>query len=188
VASRIVVKGASGSGKTQVAARLAVDLGVPHVELDALHWGPNWSEPTLDEFRRRVDEATAGSGWVVDGNYDSKLDDLVLGRADLIVWLDPPLRTILVRLWRRTSQRVRDQTELWSGNRETWPDALRGRDSLFVWAIRTHRRLRRELPGAAERLAVDLFRLRTQDDVKRWLEGYTSTTTGRIIGRRRVRS
>jgi adenylate kinase family enzyme len=51
VASRIVVKGASGSGKTQVAARLAVDLGVPHVELDALHWGPNWSEPTLDEFR-----------------------------------------------------------------------------------------------------------------------------------------
>jgi adenylate kinase family enzyme len=185
---RIVVEGASGSGKTVVAARLARHLGVPHVELDALHHGPNWSEPPLEEFRRRVEEATAASGWVVDGNYDSKLGDRVIGRSDLVVWLDPPLRTILVRLWRRTSARIRDRTDLWSGNRESWRNALRGRDSLFLWAIRTHRRLRRELPASARRAEVELIRLRKPDEVERWLDAQTSTTTGRIIGLRRVRS
>jgi adenylate kinase family enzyme len=46
---RIAVIGPSGSGKTRLAGRLAGVLGVAHVELDALHHGPNW------ESRRRVD-------------------------------------------------------------------------------------------------------------------------------------
>ena len=170
---RIVVKGASGSGKTAVAARLAADLGVRRVELDALHHGPNWSEPPLEEFRRRVEEATAASGWVVDGNYDSKLGELVLRRAELVVWLDPPLRTILARLWRRTSGRIRDRTELWSGNRESWRNALRGRYSLFLWAIRTHRRLRRELPERCYRLGVPVLRVRSPVELDELLRRVT---------------
>lgn len=188
MASRIVVKGASGSGKTTVAVALAEALDAPHVELDALHHGPDWSEPPLEEFRQRVTEATAGDRWVVDGNYDSKLGDALLERAELVVWLDPPLRMILARLRRRTAERIRSGTELWAGNRESWRDALIGRESLFVWAIRTHRSLRRELPARCARLGVPLLRLRTPAEADAWLEAQTSTTTGRIIGRRRVRS
>lgn len=40
VPRRIVVKGSSGSGKSTVADELARRLGVPHIELDALHHGP----------------------------------------------------------------------------------------------------------------------------------------------------
>jgi hypothetical protein len=29
-------------------------------------------------------------GWVLDGSYQGKLGDLVLHRADTIVWLDQP--------------------------------------------------------------------------------------------------
>jgi adenylate kinase family enzyme len=170
---RIVVKGASGSGKTVVAARLAAHLGVPHVELDALHHGPNWSEAPLEEFRRRVAEATSTSGWVVDGNYDGKLGDLVLRRAELVVWLDPPLRTILAGLWRRTSARIRERTELWSGNRESWRNALRGRDSLFLWAIRTHWRLRRELPERCHRWGVPIVRVRSSVEIDELLRRVT---------------
>ena len=32
------------SGKTSLARRLAAELNVPHVELDALHHGPNWDQ------------------------------------------------------------------------------------------------------------------------------------------------
>src|SRR2546425_568451 len=69
---RVNVKGTSGSGKSTFAAELARRLDVPYVELDALHHGPNWSEPTDEEFQERVREAMAGApdGWVIDGNYE----------------------------------------------------------------------------------------------------------------------
>ena len=41
---RIVVLGTTGSGKTTVARALAQGLTIPHVELDALRWDPNWTE------------------------------------------------------------------------------------------------------------------------------------------------
>jgi adenylate kinase family enzyme len=39
--TRVVVVGSSCSGKTTFARSLAEIVGSPHVELDALHWGPN---------------------------------------------------------------------------------------------------------------------------------------------------
>src|SRR5919198_3265744 len=104
---KIAVVGTSGSGKTTVARELARRLGVLHVELDALFHGPDWTETPVDEFRRRVAAATGGSGWVVDGNYESKLGDLVLELADTIVWLDVPLHVALSRVTRRTIRRIR---------------------------------------------------------------------------------
>ena len=64
---KIAVIGPSGSGKTTVARQLAEQHGLPHVELDALHWGPNWTECAADEFRARVKRALSEVGWVVDG-------------------------------------------------------------------------------------------------------------------------
>lgn len=168
---KIAVKGASGSGKTTLAAELARRLGVPHVELDAIHHGPNWSEPSAEEFCTRVRAAmdAASHGWVIDGNYERKLDSLVTDAADTVVWLDLPLRTLLRRLWRRTSHRIRDQVELWNGNRETWRGALWGQESLFVWTIRAFFRHRREWPRRFA-LHPGFIRLRTPEEARRWLQ------------------
>ena len=78
-----------------------------YVQLDALHWGPGWSEPTAEEFRARVEEALSAESWVADGAYHGKLGDLVVEKVDLVVWLDPPLATVLRRLGTRTVRRVR---------------------------------------------------------------------------------
>src|SRR5690348_18218982 len=93
---KINVRGTSGAGKSTFAAELATRLGVPHIELDALHHGPNWAQPTAAEFQARVKAAMAAApdGWVIDGNYDSKLGGLVTGAADIVVWLDPPLYVV----------------------------------------------------------------------------------------------
>ena len=105
--------------------------------------------------------------WVVDGDYTGQLGDLVLERADLVVWLDLPLRVTLPRLWSRTRRRMREQTELWGGNRETWRDVLFSRDSLFVYTLRTHRGKRRRYTSSAwpatrcVRLTSPLARSRT---------------------------
>jgi len=169
---RVNVKGTSGSGKTTFAQELARRLGVPFIELDALHWAsPRWQEPTDEDFRTTVGDAIAAApdGWVIDGNYERKLGELVIGQADTIVWLDLPLRLKLRRLWRRTMVRMRGAEELWGGNRESWRDAFWGRNSLFGWMLRTHVRQRREWPGLYGN-DPRFVRLRSAAEARAWLE------------------
>jgi adenylate kinase family enzyme len=165
-----VIGSASGNGKTTLARELARRLDVPFVELDALVHGPNWTETPDDELRARVEPIVAGDAWVIDGTYRGKLGSLVLEHAELVVWLDLPIRVWLPRLLRRTQRRVRGREELWNGNRETWRTAVAGRDSLLVWAIRTHFRRRRVY--AEELRPYPVVRLRTTRAVERFLAAY----------------
>jgi adenylate kinase family enzyme len=135
---RINVVGTTGSGKTTTARQIARRLGLPHVELDALHWDPNWTEAPLDVFRQRIAQALAGDAWVVDGNY-TKARDLIWGRVELVVWLDYSLSVIMRQLARRTIRRTLLREELWNGNRERFREAFFGRDSILWWALTTHR-------------------------------------------------
>lgn len=155
---RVNVVGTSSSGKTTFARALAERLGVPHVELDALHWEPNWTEASGEVMRDRVAAAVGGEAWVVDGNY-SVSRDLVWGRAQAVIWLDYPLRTILRRYLARTRSRLRSQEEIWpgTGNRERWRNHLVGREGLLWWILTTYHRRRREYPvllGQHPELAV----------------------------------
>jgi adenylate kinase family enzyme len=169
---RVNVKGTSGSGKSTFALELAQRLDVPYVELDALHHGPNWSEPTAEEFRARVREAMAAApdGWVIDGNYEAKLGETLVGAADTIVWLDLPLLVKVRRLLRRTHERIRDDVELWGGNKERWLHVLWGWDALFWWMVRGHFRHRRTWP---RRFGGDprFIRLRSAAEAREWLNG-----------------
>ena len=162
---KIAVIGSCCSGKTTFAGRLAHRLGVPHIELDALHHGPNWQEATAEELRAKVDDALAGhDGWVTDGNYMGKLGTSLIDRADTIVWLDLPLRTLLPRIWRRSRGRMRDRVELWNpGNYETW----RGLWILSSYTVRTHHRRRRYWPPWFE--GKDVVRLRSSAEAGAWL-------------------
>lgn len=180
---RIVLKGSSGAGKSTLAAELAPRLSLAHIELDALHHGPNWSAPTGEEFRARVrvamDEAT--NGWVIDGNYDSKLGDLIIEAADTLVWLDLPLHVKFRRLWRRTFDRIVSNAGLWNGNRETWRRAFFSRDSIFIWLVRGHLRHRREWPGTFGR-DPRLVRLRSDSEMRRWLACQIPATSAETAG------
>jgi hypothetical protein len=70
-------------------------------------------------------------------------------------------------MWRRTTSRIRDGTELWAtGNRETWPNFLFKWNGLLLYTLRTHRRRRRDMAALAPRTVV---RLRLPDEVERWL-------------------
>src|SRR3989442_7818361 len=81
--SRIVIVGTTGAGKSTLATRLVDRFGLEFIELDALHWGPNWKAASVDDFRIRTAEATRAEGWVVAGNYPQ-------GRGNLLVPGGPP--------------------------------------------------------------------------------------------------
>jgi adenylate kinase family enzyme len=162
-----VVSSASGNGKTTVGRELARKLGVPFHELDALHHGPNWSEATPDELRTKVEPIVVEAAWVIDGAYRGKLGDLVLERAELVVWLDLPMRVWLPRLVRRTALRILTREELWNGNREALRNALHPRDSVVLYALRGYGQRRRRY--ASDLARFPLVRLRSQSEVDRFL-------------------
>jgi adenylate kinase family enzyme len=169
--SRVVVIGMSGAGKTTLAKAIARRLGVPHVELDALHWGPNWSLPTVEGFREKVSAALAGERWVTDGNY-SAVRDLVWGRAEMLVWLDYSLPVVMAQLTRRTLKRCLTREALWNGNRERLWEHLFTRDSLFWWVLRNFRKRRRLFPkllARPEHRHLRVVRLRSPRAMRAWL-------------------
>lgn len=169
---RVSVAGISGSGKTTFSRALAERLDVPHIELDALHHGPNWTEARAEELAAKVSAAieAAPAGWVIDGNYREKLGDLVLSAADTFVWLELPLRVSLLRLAGRTSRRLRRGELLWNDNRESLWGALHPRWGLLSWAVQAYFRHRREIPPALARNAhLRVAHLRSQREVDEFL-------------------
>jgi adenylate kinase family enzyme len=171
---RIAVVGATGSGKTTLATELAARLHIPHIELDALYWQPDWVEADWDEMRRRVDELTRLPAWVTDGNYNF-CRDLIWERAEAVIWLDFPLALCLWRLWRRTWARIFSREPLWGTNVERfWPQFF-SRDSIFYWALRTFGERRRRYTalfasGAYPHLA--LHRFRSPREVEGWMRAW----------------
>ncbi len=170
---RAAVVGVTGCGKTTLARGLARRFDVPHVELDALYWGPNWTPRSDETFWALTADALSGAAWTVDGNY-GKVRDVVWRRANVLVWLDYTLPVILWRLTRRIWQRSLTHEVLWNGNREQlWPHFF-SRDSLYWWALKTYARRRRdytELPQRPEYAHLKVVRLKTPHEAQRWLAG-----------------
>lgn len=183
---RVSVVGSTGSGKTTFGRRLAGILGVGFVELDALNWEANWTMAPEDTFRARIDAATRTDAWVVDGNYGGRgAREIVWGRADTVVWLDFPLSVIMTRLTRRNIARIRTGEELWpgTGNRQTARNAFFSLDSLYVWALKTHFRRKRQMPellARPEYAHLALHHLRKPIDADRWLEAQRARDPRRI--------
>jgi adenylate kinase family enzyme len=180
---RIAITGPSGSGKTTLAAELARTLGIRHVEIDALHHGPNWESCGADVLRGRVLAATEGDGWVTDSTYHTMLGDLISDRADILVWLDLPIPLVMWRLLRRTHVRNRDKTELWNGNLEPgWRESAR----YLIWpALKRAFANRRVFPELyADR---DVQRLRSDGDVRAFIQSIQATAeiSGRSNGSER---
>ena len=168
---RLLVVGTTGSGKTTMASRIAQKLDLPHTELDALNWGPDWTMRPNEDFRALVDQASSADRWVIDGNY-SRARDITWPRADNIVWLDYSLPRVLWQLWWRTLDRGLRRRELWSGNRERLYTHFFTRDSLFLWALQTYKRRRREYPellSRPEHTHLTLIQLSSPSQAEKWL-------------------
>jgi len=142
---RVVVIGTSCSGKTTLARRAAGILGVPHIELDAIHWLPEWQERPTEEFRELTALAVTADHWVVDGNY-RQVRDIVWARATSVIWLNYLFPLVIWRALSRTISRSVGGQVLYSGNKESLRMAFLSRDSIIWWVITTYHRRRREYP------------------------------------------
>jgi len=80
---RIVIFGATGSGKTTLARRLGETLGLPVMQLDSIRHERGWESVDWDEMRERMEAFVTehAQGWISEGNY-SRVRDVTLSRAD----------------------------------------------------------------------------------------------------------
>lgn len=162
------VVGPSGSGKTTLARAIAARLGATHVELDAFFHGPGWTP--VPSFRQDVARALEAEAWVVDGNYGSRVRDLVWPRAEALVWLDLPRRVVFPSLLARTLRRGWTGEVLWNGNRERLANLLspRAEDNLMLWTWRHYPAYRASYAAAMTDPALAhlrVFRIRRRDEL-----------------------
>jgi len=115
--NNIFVVGTSGSGKSTLAKFIADELAIPHIEMDAVLWLPNWQKREPNEFKDIIDkEMAANPRVVIDGNFLGKNIEPVAG--DTLVLLDLPRLRVFSRILRRSLRRVIFREKLWSGNQE----------------------------------------------------------------------
>ena len=172
-ARRFVVIGCTGSGKTSMAQAISNRLSIPHVEMDSLAWKPGWEATADEELFAKVDGATRGEAWVVDGNY-SRTRPITWPRAQTIVWLDYRFPRIFLQLVRRTIARCVSREQLWGGCTERFWPQFTSRDSIFWWAIKTYRPRRRNYPrilARPEHRHLIVHRFRTPRQAAAWLQG-----------------
>lgn len=172
--NRVVVVGVTSSGKSTLAEELAKRFELDYIELDALHWEPNWQGAPLEVFRARVEKATQAEKWVVAGNYHV-VRDLVWPRAEAIIWLDYPLPMVVWWLTKRIFRRWWTKELLWGTNREPlWVHfKLWSPDSLYHWLFKTYRRRKREIPlllSQPEHRHLAWIRLKRPKETQEWLE------------------
>jgi len=170
---RVSVVGNSGSGKSTIASAIAERLGVPHVELDAIHHQADWEPTPPERLREAVLRRIDSEGWVVDGNY-AGVRDLVWSRADTVVWLDPPRALVVWQVLTRTLRRIATRQELWNGNRERWRYlfTLDPQVSAVLWAWMRHEMYRERYERAMADPAwahLRFVRVRSRRDAARML-------------------
>jgi adenylate kinase family enzyme len=173
---RISVVGSSGAGKSTLARAVAKRLKVPYVELDAFMHQPGWQPRPDSEFMEEVQRATSAQGWVVDGNYRRfVIEGPVWERADTVVWLDLPRRTVMRQVIVRTVRRALTREVLWNGNREPLSNFI-SRDpdeNIILWTwVKYDEFVQRYRDGMSDPRWRDItfIRLRSHSEAKRWLE------------------
>ena len=142
---RINVVGVSSSGKSTFSRKLSAILSIPHVEMDAIFWQPNWQESDDNTFFSKLSaEISPLSNWVLDGNYTRTIP-IKWKNVQVVIWLDYSFIRTVFQAIKRSFTRAFSQKELWAGtgNKETWR-RLFSKDSIVLYTIKTHNKVRRK--------------------------------------------
>ena len=113
--NRIWIVGGSGSGKTYLAKRLSELLKINNYELDDILWVKKWTiQRSKFLMMKKLKEIVAKRKWIIDGISSSWIEPGIK-KADLVILLHVPARTIIWRLFlRHLKCRIKGLSEKWN--------------------------------------------------------------------------
>lgn len=163
--TRIMVCGASGSGKSTVARALGDALDLPVVHGDRFYWLPGWVARERAEVKRLFDEAALTDNWIIDGNNSESMM-LRAERAQLIIYLH---LNKYHRMWRVLLRTLRSFGRTRPDMGEGCPERF-DRDFLFNWVWTHDKRSKPKMDWFADHWADQrpVLRLTTARDIARF--------------------
>jgi adenylate kinase family enzyme len=155
LSKRTVIIGNSGSGKSTLAQHISDRLGVPVVDLDALHWETGGYGRKRDEkiAISLATDAAAKPRWIIEGVY-GWLAAAVVRRATALIWLDLPWRECRSGLLARGVRRGADERAF--AELLAWGEGYRSRSTSS--SFEGHQRI-------FESFKPSKIRLRSRDEV-----------------------
>ena len=127
---KIHIIGGPGSGKTYLAKRLSLELGIPHYDLDDLQWDNQSSTygTKRDPIERDelLHDILQKEDWIIEGVYYAWCSQC-FADADKIYLLEVSRRTYRFRVIRRF---IRRKLRIEKGKKET----LKSLHALLKWA------------------------------------------------------
>jgi adenylate kinase family enzyme len=141
---KILIIGNSCAGKTTLAKEISQELGLHWVDLDEIHWLPDWKKRSEEEFISLIhSEILSHKEWIVSGNYHGIAQHNIWKENDTIIWLDYSLPVLIYRYFKRTFRRITTQEKCCNGNVESWRKTFFSRDNLLHYIIMIHRSRRK---------------------------------------------
>jgi adenylate kinase family enzyme len=168
---RIGVFGAGG--KTTLARAIARRKNIEFIELDQIRNLPGWNLRPVGEFRQIVAQRMAvnPNGWITDHSHEA-VQPMIHERADSVIVLQLPFRSIFWRRVKRSLRRAWSGEEVCGGNVETFRQHLLSRDSaiLEMWQKRGQYSHYAHRVSMAARSGVDLYVISSAAELDRFYE------------------
>jgi adenylate kinase family enzyme len=158
-------------GKSTLARAIARKWQLAYIEIDAIQHLPGWKMRPKDEIETIVSQHMDSStrGWVTDHNVR-----FILGRAESIIVLELPFRTVFWRRLKRSLHRAWTKELVCGSNTETFKQHLASRESAILEAWnkrksygRIYETLSPDIPSVA-----DVFYIRTTRQLNQFYEAH----------------
>lgn len=159
---KIHIVGCSGSGKTYLSRALSEKFGIPHFDLDDIHWdnsGTYGVKRPVAERAELLDEILKNNDWIIEGVYYSWVGKC-FEAADIIYVFDIPRRIYLFRIIKRF---IRRKLRLEKGKKETLKSVIK----LLKWTDTFQNVNMREIQKILEPHTDKTVWLTSSSDVKR---------------------
>lgn len=175
-ASRIVVIGCAGNGKSTLSNIISRRLGMPHISCDRdIFWLPGWKLRPRAEIIERMTAFVDQDRWIIDGNSPGTLP-VRLPRTDAVVWLRFPR---WVSLWSVLKRWLRYRGQVRPEMAEGCPEKIDAKFLSYIWHFEAQESPEIQMHLEAAREDMPVIILRSYTDTDRFVAHLHSITAGR---------
>ncbi|MBN2604749.1 MAG: AAA family ATPase [Bacilli bacterium] len=165
--NRIVILGASGTGKTTLCRKIGEKRHLEVLHLDSIYWKKNWQnidKHDFDVFMKNF--FMTHQQWVIDGNYTNNAHfNYRLELADTIIYLDFGLQVSLKGIFERANQyKHRNRSDMAEG-------CIEGIDQEFLHYVSTFKNKGQKIKAIIKKYEnkKNILVFHSRDELNVWL-------------------